>query len=57
MRRISWSQSPEWAIGGCWIGASLRKGLSDVVPAGIGYRISAVPLMLLAGGVSAHVFR
>lgn len=46
-------------IGGCWIaaGASLGKGLGHIVPTGMGYRVSAIVLMLLAGGVSAHAFR
>jgi threonine/homoserine/homoserine lactone efflux protein len=47
------------AIGGAWIvaGAWLRRGLGGVIPSSLGYRTSAIVLILLAGIVSAHAFR
>jgi threonine/homoserine/homoserine lactone efflux protein len=46
-------------VGGCWIatGATLRYGLRGMVSAVVGYRISAIALVVLAGGVGAHAFR
>jgi len=46
-------------VGACWItaGATLRYGLQGLVSATVGYRVSAVALVILAGGVGAHAFR
>lgn len=46
-------------VGACWItaGATLKYGLQGLVSAAVGYRVSAVALVILAGGVGAHAFR
>jgi threonine/homoserine/homoserine lactone efflux protein len=48
-----------FAIGSAWIvtGAWLRRGLRGLISPNIGYRASAIALMLLAGIVSAHAFK
>ena len=47
-----------FTVGSAWIaiGASMTRGLRGCLPSGLGYRISAVILAVLAGVVSAHAF-
>lgn len=46
------------AVGGLWIalGAALSRGLEGIFPARIGYRLSALALMILAGAVGGRAF-